>query len=366
MRVPGIFVGMALLGLVGWRVLLAASPRTEEPATAAQVPGVAHAPGSPAAVSSSRATAPHPAADPAEAPAPSDAQEIKAQLLVAKARHTLGQAYERASSHGDFALAPGRILKSLLDRRCGLVQRHAEELAPYREKLRLGGSDSASLCRDLLFSLVKERRAVPEGVSQERLWEMLEQIDAAYERLVIADPSTGRDEAFRAAYERFREARRGIVGPELDRRLFGLADEVLHLPFQVEEWLRDPRTSAEQKLAAYEGTLQRIEREHGVRLASVVEPLELARHALRLQETAGPLAVDQQRAVMERYASPEVIQRYLEHQQEQQERSERLRAFNQERDQFLEQMAREGLTPEQRRQRMVELDSQLFEKYRLQ
>lgn len=366
MRVPGILVGMALLGLVGWRALLAASTRTEEHATEAEVPGVARASGSLAVVSSPRATAPHPVPDPTGASAPPKAQEIKAQLLVAKARHTLGQAYERASAHGDFALAPGRILNSLLDRRCGLVQRHAEELAPYREQLGLASSDSANLCRNLLFSLVKERRAVPEGVSEERLWEMLEQIDAAYERLVIADPSTAREESFRAAYERFREARRGIVGPELDRRLFGLADEVLHLPFQVDELLRDPRTSTEQKLAAYEGTLQRIEREHGVRLASVVEPLELAKHALRLQETAGPLAADQQRAVLERYAGPEVAQRYLEHQREQQDRSERLRAFNQEREQLLEQMAREGLTPEQRRQRMAELDSQLFEKYRLQ
>jgi hypothetical protein len=103
-----------------------------------------------------------------------------------------------------------------------------------------------------------------------------------------------------------------------------------------------------------------------VRLGSVVEPVELAKHALRLHETAGPLGPEQQQAVLERYASPEVARRYLEHQQEQRDRSERLRAFNQERDQLLEQLAGAGLTPEQRRQRMTEIDQQLFEKYHLQ
>ncbi|MDY7231181.1 lipase secretion chaperone [Hyalangium rubrum] len=278
-----------------------------------------------------------------------EAEEIKAQLLAAKAQLALGQAYERAAAHGDFALAPGRILRSLLAKRCGLVQRHA----------------SAGVCRELLFSHLKERLGLPEDTSQARFWEMLEQVDAAYERLVVADPAAARDEAFRAAYGRFREARRAIVGPELDRHLFGLADEVLLLPFEVDDLLRDARASAEQKLAAYESTLQRIEREHGVRLASVVEPVELAKHALRIQETAGPLGPEQQRAVLERYAGTEVAQRYLEHQREQQDRSERLRAFNQERDQLLEQLSREGLTPEQRRQRMAELDPPLFEKYRL-
>jgi hypothetical protein len=265
---------------------------------------------------------------------------------MAKVQHSLSRAYERAAADGDFALAPGRILKSLLDRRCGLV-------------------DSASVCRALLFSLLKERLALPEDVSEDRLWDMLARVDAAYERLVVGDPASARDEAFHAAYARFREARRGIVGPDLDRRLFGLADEVLTLPFQVEELLGDSRVSTEQRLAAYEDMLQRIEREHGVRLTSVVEPLELAKHALRLHESAGPLAPDQQQAVLERYAGAEAAQRYLEHQREQQDRGERLRAFNQERDQLLEQLAREGLTPEQRRQRMAELDAPLFEKYRL-
>jgi hypothetical protein len=293
------------------------------------------------------------------------ARQLKAQLVMGKARHALGQSYERAAAHGDFALAPGRILKSLLDRRCGLVQRHAEELALERERLGLHASDGAGLCRELLFSLLKERLALPEGISQPRFWDMLEQVDAAYARLVLADPVAAGDEAFRAAFERFREARRGIVGPDLDRRLFGLADEVLHLPFQVEDLLRDTNTSTGQKAAAYDAALQRLERDHGVQLASVLEPVELAKHALRLHEMTGPLGPEQRQAVLERYAGPDVSRRYLEHQQEQQDRSERLRAFNAERDQLLEQLARAGLTPEQRRQRMTEIDSQLFEKYHL-
>jgi len=69
--------------------------------------------------------------------------------------------------------------------------------------------------------------------------------------------------------------------------------------------------------------------------------------------------------VLERYAGAEVAQRYLEHQREQEDRTERLRAFNQERDQLLEQLSREGLTPEQLRQRMAELDPPLFDKYHL-
>jgi hypothetical protein len=347
-------VGIALLGLLVWRSL-APSPSME----GAPASGV---------VATGEAPAPRPAPVGVSSPAgsaPPEAWELKGQLLEARARHSLGQAYERAAARGDFALAPGRILRSLLERRCGFVQRHAEELAAYRARLGLEGSDSASVCRELLFSLLKERLALPDDVSQARLWQLLEQVDAAYERLVLADPDASRDEAFRAAYARFQEARRGIAGPELDRRLFGLADDVLQLPFEVDKLARDSRASAEQKLATYEGTLQRIEREHGVQLASVIEPVELAKHALRLQETSGPLSPEQQRAVLERYAGPEAAARYLEHQREQEDQSERLRAFNQEREQLLEQLSRQGLTPEQRRQRMAELDPPLFEKYRL-
>jgi hypothetical protein len=352
-------VGIALVGLVAWRALAPGAAPVAEATAPLSSPGTpASQQVSPEAASAGLGTSVRPAAP--------EAPRLKAQLLVAKARHALGQAYERAAGHGDFALAPGRILGSLLERRCGLVWSHAEELAAERERLGLQASDAGGLCRELLFSVLKERLGLPEDVSQARFWELLEQVDAAYARLVLADPSAARDEGFRAAYERFREARRGITGPELDRRLFGLADEVLRLPFQVDDLLHDPRTSAEQKLSAYEGTLQRVESEYGVRLASVVEPLELAKHALRLQETAGPLRPEQQRALMERYASPEVTQRYLAHQQEQQDRSERLRAFNEERDALLEQLSRAGLGPEQRRQRMAEIDQQLFEKYHLQ
>ena len=355
---PGILLGLALLGLLAWRSLAGeASPGAESSVSPPSIGALEQPLASPAVALPTRA--------PAASAAP-EARHIKAQLVMAKARHSLGQSYARAAAHGDFALAPGRILNSLLDRRCGLVQSHAEELALERERLGLQASDAAGLCREILFSLLKERLALPEGISQARFWDMLDQVDADYARLVLADPAAASDEAFRASYERFREARRGGVGADLDRRLFGLADEVLHLPFQVEDLLRDKNTTTDQKIAAYDAALQRIEREQGVQLASVVEPIELAKHALRLHETAGPLGLKQRQAVLERYAGPDSSRRYLEHQQEQQARSERLRAFNQERDQLLEQLARAGLTPEQRRQRMTEIDSQLFKKYHLQ
>jgi hypothetical protein len=356
--VPGILLGIVLLGLLAWRSLAGGASPGSAISVSPPSNGALEQPlASPAAVL--------PTGVPSGDTAP-EARQIKAQLVMAKARHSLGQSYERAAARGDFALAPGRILNSLLDRRCGLVQSHAEELALERGRLGLQSSDGAGLCRELLFSLLKERLGLPEGMSQARFWDMLEQVDAAYARLVLADPAAASDEAFRASYERFREARRGVVGTELDRRFFGLADEVLHLPFQVEDLLRDKNTSTEQKIAAYDATLQRIGREQGVQLASVVEPIELAKHALRLHETAGPLSPEQRQAVLERYAGPDVSRRYLEHQQEQQDLSERLRAFNQERDQLLAQLARAGLTPEQRRQRMTEIDSQLFTKYHLQ
>jgi len=358
LRVPGTLVGIALLGLLAWRFAAPGEALVSQETVTPPLAGVVVQP-----------PAPREAAWPLQVPAGTaapDARQLKVQLLVAKARHALGQSYERAASHGDFALAPGRILKSLLDRRCGLVHGHEEELAAERERLGLQALSGADLCRELLFSVLKERLGLPEGISQARFWDLLEQVDAAYERLVLAEPAVASTQAFRAATERFREARRGIVGPELDQRLFGLADEVLRLPFQVDDLVHDTRTPTEQKLAAYEGMLQRIEREHGVRLASVVEPMELAKHALRLHETAGPLGPEQQQAVLERYAGSDVSRRYLEHQQEERDRSERLGAFNQERDQLLEQLAGAGLTPEQRHQRMAEIDQQLFKKYRLQ
>ncbi|HYO55612.1 lipase secretion chaperone [Archangium sp.] len=281
-----------------------------------------------------------------EAAAP-DSRELEARLLVAQARHRLGTAYERAAARGDFSLTPGRILKSLLDRRCGALRRDTD-------------------CHGLLFAYLKERFALPDDLTQERLWSMLERVDAEYDRLVVRHLPFASDEAFLAAHERFREARRDILGPSLERRLLGLSDELFQLPYRVDRLVTDSHTPVEQKLAAYQEMLQRFESEHGVRLASVVEPVELAKLELRIRETAGPLGPEQQRAVLERHAGSESTGRYLEHQQEQQDRSERLNAFNQERARLLEQMTRSGLTPEQLRQWMPAVDQQLLVKYQLQ
>jgi hypothetical protein len=295
-----------------------------------------------------------------------DAREIKARLLVAQVRHRLGTAYESAAARGDFALTPSRILKSLLDRRCGALLRHGEELAPYRTQLLPGGPDGADPCQGLLFAYLKERFAFPDDLTPERLWSMLERVDAEYDRLVVKRLPFASDEALLAAHERFREARRDILGPSLERSLLGLSDELFQLPYRVDRLVTDSHTSVEQKLAAFQELLQRFEREHGVRLASVMEPVELAKLELRIRETAGPLGPEQQRAVYERHAGSESTGRYLAHQQEQRDRSERLKAFNQERERLLEQMTRSGLTPEQLRQRMPAIDQQLLVKYQLQ
>lgn len=103
------------------------------------------------------------------------------------------------------------------------------------------------------------------------------------------------------------------------RRLFGLSDELVRLPFLVDELVHDSRRSPAQRMAAYEDMLQRIPREYGVELASVVEPLELAKNALRLHETVGALGPAPQQAILERYAGPETTRLYLEHQMEQQD-----------------------------------------------
>jgi hypothetical protein len=217
-----------------------------------------------------------------------------------------------------------------------------------------------------LDGLLQERLSLPEGTSQARFWESLERVGEAAARHVLGNPSASGDEAFHAAYERFRRERRELVGPDVERRLFGLSDELVRLPLQVDALVNDPRLTPAQRSATYEGALQRVEQEYGVALASVVEPLDLAKNALRLHETAGPLGPAQRQAILEQYAGPETTRRYLEHQLEQQERDERLRAFNQERDRLLEQLTRAGLTPEQVRERMPGLDQQLFEKYHLQ
>ncbi len=142
MRVPGILVGIALVGLVAWRTRVAA-PGPEAPDTAA----VSEAPAPPVATwdMSKQVDVPSGAALP-------DARQIKEQLSRAKAQHSLARAFERADDDGDFALAPSRILKSLVDRRCGF-----------------DGPESASVCRGLLFAVLKERLALPEDVTEARL-----------------------------------------------------------------------------------------------------------------------------------------------------------------------------------------------------
>ncbi|MFY0568426.1 lipase secretion chaperone [Archangium lansingense] len=274
-------------------------------------------------------------------------REPEARFLVAQPSHSLGQAYERAAARGDFGMAPGRILESLLDRYCGSPQRGADE------------------CREHLFAYLQERLALPEEVTSAAFWSMLERIDAEFDRLVTSNPRSRSDAEFLAVHGRFREARRDIVGAALDRRLFGLSDDLLDLPQRVGELAGDSRMPLEQKLAAYQDALQRIEHEHGVRLMSVMEPVELARHELRIREAADVLGPEQRREVLERYTGPEYARRYLDYHQEQQTRSERLKAFNQERDLLLKQLASES-SPEQLRQRMLAVDQRLFEKYDLQ
>lgn len=343
-RVLGVLLGTALLGLaVGW--------------PSAHSVAVAQAPFIPDDLVSSPAGIWRPAPPAWSAPAASvnlDARELESRMLMAKVRASLGRSYERASSQGDFALAPGHILDGLLARRCGLMRRH------------VSGADADGPCRELLFSLLQERLSLPEGTSQARFWESLARVDEAAERHVLGEASSSRGEAFRAAYERFREERQEIVGPDVERGLFGLSDELVRLPFLVDDLVSDSRLSPEQRMAAYEDVLQRISRDYGVVLASVVEPLELAKQALRLHGTAGALGSAQQQAILERFAGPETTRLYLEHQMEQQDRGERLRAFNQERARLLEQLTRAGLSPEQLRERMPAIDQQLFEKYHLQ
>jgi lipase chaperone protein len=358
-RVLGVLVGAVLLGLAVWW----------SPVDAVAVARAPSSPGGPGGRAASLPGTRRPAPPAWSAPAASanlDAREAELRVLLAKVRASLGRSYERASSQGDFALAPGHILESLLERRCGLVRRHVEELTAHRERLGLTGPDAEGFCRDLLFSLLQERLSLPEGTSQARFWESLTRVDEAAARHVLAEPSTSRGETIRAAYERFRQERRDLVGPDVERRLFGLSDEMVRLPFQVDELVNDSRLSPAQRMAAYEDMLQRMGREYGVELASVVEPLELAKNALRLHETAGALGPAQQQAILETYAGPETTRLYLEHQMEQQDRDERLRAFNQERDRLLEQLTRAGLTPEQLRERMPGIDQQLFKKYQLQ
>ncbi len=293
------------------------------------------------------------------------ARELQARLLVARVGHGLGRALRRAASQGDFGLAPGRILESLLERRCGLLVRHADGVAFYGERLGLEGKTGAELCRSLLFQRMKEQFSLGEDVTPERLWALLGRVDAEYERLVVRQLESHPGDSALGARERFREARREVLGPELERRLFGLSDDMLRLPERVDALIADASTRGERKLEAWQELLQELEREHGVRLATVVEPLDLARLEWKLREAEGPLDAAQRQAVLERYVGSESARRYLEHQQQQQAMEARLEAFNRERQQGLAEMAAAGLTPEQQRERMPELDRRLFEKYDL-
>ena len=341
----GLLAGLLLLCLAtGWYVF--------PPPVDGAVPGPALAltpapAGGAAALAGGQAAAPSPlrASDTA-----AGVEDIQRQLLLARVRHGLARAWQRSAAKGDFALTPGRIVAGLLEKHCGLLRRDAASAEP---------------CRGLLFALLKERLALPDDITAQKLWEVLERVDAEYRRQVVArlEAEPGLD--FRAAFERFRRARRELAGPVLDDKLFGLADALLLLPSRADRLAAAPALSAEGRLAAWRELLEELEREHQVQLASVVEPLELAKLELRLEEAAGPLEPQRRQAVFERHLGAVAARQYLEHQREQQERDARLEAFNRERDRLLQELAASGLTPEQVRQRMPELDRRLFARYEL-
>lgn len=330
-KASGFSLCLVLLGLCTWWNL--ASP--VEPAGGASTALAT----SSAPVVAGRAGAPTVATAPPREP--------EAGFLAERTPRTLVQAYERAAARGDFGMAPGRILASLLDRHCGNPRQRAGE------------------CRALLFAHLQERLALPEELTSAAFWSLLERIDAEFDQRVTSNPRSHSDDEFLAVHARFREARRELIGLELDRRLFGLSDELLQLPQRVGELARDSRMPLEQKLAVYQDALHRIEEEHQVRLVSVMEPVELAKHELSLRQSAEVLGAEQRREVLERYTGPEYARRYLDYHQEQQSLSERLKAFNQERESMLKQWASES-SPEQLRQRMLAVDQHLFEKYDLQ
>ncbi len=366
MKTPGWVWGLALLGFAaGWALLApgSATQASEEGARSAQGLSSPLSEARPQASSEARAE------ETARAPAGAndvDVRYLQAQLRVARARGLLGAAYERTAAGGDFALAPGRLLRSFREKRCGAVRRHEEALAPWREQLGLGGPESGDLCERLLFAYLKERHALPDTLTPAQLWRLLEQVDAAYTRLVADNPRAASDEGFLTATEHYRQVRRGLVGPELDARLFGLSDGLFRLPGEARRIASDARASPEQKLAAWQEVLRQLEDTHTVKLAAVMEPVELARHELRIREAAGPLDAEQRRAVLERNTSPENARRAQEHQQQQQSHQERLAAFNAERERMLSQLAAQGLSPEQLRERMPGIDQHLFTKYHLQ
>jgi hypothetical protein len=360
MRALGILLGSALLGLALWRYLASPVPAPKAPRSAPEA--VTDSAG---ATRDDRTTR---GRGQGEAQAQESPEAFQARLVLEQARQRLIGAYQRAAGQADFALAPGRVLRSLLEKRCGLLERHAEEWRAYRDRWGLEGQTGPELCRSLLFTYLKERLGLPGDVTQAVFFARLDRIDAEYERLVLRrlSGSSASDEAFLGAYEPFREARRGILGQGLDQKLFGLADDVLHLPHQVRELVADPKLPAADKLAAYQKLLAQIEGQYQVPLSSVIEPIELAKLELGIREAEGRLGPEERRAIIEKYAGPEHAASYVQDQVEQAQRSERLKAFNQERDQMLKQLADQGLSPEEVRQRMPEIDRLLLTKYQLE
>lgn len=363
MRALGIFVGVALLGLALWRYLASPVGVPGTPATGPAAPTEAVG----AATGSDRGQWAE------ERPLPEESPEaFQARLLYEQARQRVLGAYQRASGQADFAMAPGRVLRSLFEKRCGLLERHAEEWRAYKDRWGLTGQTGQELCQSLLFGYLKERLGLAAGVSQAAFFARLDRIDAEYERLVLRQLSPGRaaaataDDAWIKEYERFREARRGILGADLDHKLFGLADDVLHLPQEVQKIVADPRTPAAEKLAAYKKLLAGIEGQYQTPLSSVLEPVELAKLELRIREAEGELGPEERRAVIEKYAGADNAARYVQDQQEQADRNERLKAFNQERDQMLAELRAKGLSPEEVQNRMPEIDRRLLHKYQLE
>lgn len=348
----GLLAGLILLCLVaGWLVF---PPPAEGTSTSSSELAVgAGAPGR-SASSLSPGASPTPSSLRTGDKSPGE-EDIRRQLLLARVRHGLEQAWRRSASQGDFALTPGRIVTGLLEKRCGLLLRHAADLAPA----------SANPCRSLLFALLKERLALSDDITEEKLWSVLEQVDEEYRRQVVTRLESEPEMDSRAALERFRQARRALAGPELDAKLFGLSDALLLLPSRVDGLVADPAIPAERKLAAWQELLQSFEREHQAQLASVVEPMELARLELRIHEAAGPLDPQRRQAVLEHHLGAAAARERLEHQRAQQDRDARLEAFNRERERRLQELAASGLTPEQIRQRMPELDRLLFARYGL-
>ncbi len=289
-------------------------------------------------------------------------QQEHGRLLREQLQRQLGNTLQRLSARMDFAMTPGRMLESMLARRCAPVRHHAGELAADPSS----PPDADALCRALVFAALQERFGLPGDITAEQFWSTLPRIDAEYERLVVSRLGSASPEALAAAHEQFREARRRLAGEVLERAVFGLSDEVYQLGTQVEALVAERGTPLQRKVDSFRSELQRMESEHHIPIASVLEPIELARFELRIREASGPVGEDERRAVLGHYAGADAARSHLEYQQERQARDERLDAFNREREQALRELAASGLTAEQLRQRMPELDQRLLRKHQLQ